>query len=406
MQYKKNPFLRLLNISVLCLWCVESGCQMPVAQEADAPTWFTSPIQEDSDNFYFVSRGSSPVGLEEARQVAMDAVKKQISERICTKVQIERGDGVNSQRFESGAELRDVGIRDESHARYRSGWVVWVLCRYPKQEYNKAVDKINRGYALKALWNEARSLADRGQAEAAESKFLEILAQYDMASRMDFQREEVKLELARLSITKGPLIKARQWLSDIANSTADQKVKQTAADMFKKLPQPTARDAFFGKTVGVCGFLRKDGVTSSDVALAQEIKTRLIRESVSVAPTPAGLTVENDEIIDSAVAVKIARAFATNGSDAVLAATLEIDSSKTGKKINIPLSDAEMPVLDATMRYIVIRVPDGKILASGSTPGYSYNIPHLLTVVMTHRSHLPNAACMIADGLAEQIPAK
>jgi hypothetical protein len=79
---------------------------------------------------------------------------------------------------------------------------------------------------------------------------------------------------------------------------------------------------------------------------------------------------------------------------------MDVDSSRTGKKIDIPFSNAKGDALDAYLRYTVVRVADSKVLAADMTSGYSSNPAHMLTVIFTHQRHLPKYAVQVANGLS------
>ena len=393
-----------LRAAVVCL--ALAGCVSPDA-ETFRPTWWDNPHKHDSEFLYFKAEGQSAVSLEQARQEALKEVKAHVAEYICDEVKVQRDDSELRAVFKSKsmAELRGVEVFDESDARSGGSWTVWMLGRYPRPEYNRVRQKMERGTHLEHLWKEAQAAVNMQKEESAEKLLLEVIHTYDQALNMSFAVEAAKLELAGVYVKQNRSMKARQWTGDVQNSATDGVWRRRADELIAKLPVLSARDAFDGKTVGVYCSVRKDGVATPDLSLAQELNARLLKEQVKTVQAPDG-GMPGRDLFDTGAAKMFSDAFAPLHADAVLVVVLDVDTRKTGTKVAIPFSNEQVDALDAALRYLVIRVSDGVILASDSTSGYSTNGAYLMSVMMTHPRHLPKYAPLIAAGLALNVPAR
>ncbi len=393
-----------------CLWAVVVslalvGCVSPNT-ESFRPTWWDNPHKHDPEHLYFKAEGQSAVGLEQARQEALKEVKAQVSEYICDEVKVQRDDSELRAVFKSNsmAELRGVEVFDESDARSGGIWTVWMLGRYPRLEYNRVRQKMEVGTHLEHLWREAQSAVNMQKEGDAEKLLLEVIHTYDQALNMSFALEAAKLELAGVYAKQNRSMKARQWIGDVQNSAADGVWRRRADALIAKLPVPSVRDAFDGKTVGIYCSVRKDGVATPDLSLTQELNARLLKEQVKTVQSPDGGILGRD-LFDTGAAKRFSDAFAPLHADAVLVVVLDVDTRKTGTKVAIPFSNEKVDALDAALRYLVIRVSDGVVLASDSTLGYSTNVTYLMTVILTHPRHLPKYAPLISAGLTLTVPA-
>lgn len=395
----------------VCLWtavvCLAlAGCVSPDA-ETFRPTWWDNPHKHDAEYLYFKAEGRSTVGLEKARQETLKEVKAQVAEYICDEVKVQRDDSELRAVFKSKsmAELRGVEVFDESDTRSGGSWTVWMLGRYPRPEYNRIRQKMEIGTHLEHLWREAQSAVNMQEESSAEKLLLEVIHTYDQALNVSFALEAVKLQLAGVYVKQNRCMKARQWIGDVQSSAADGIWRRRADDLIAKLPVPTVRDAFDGKTVGIYCSVRKDGVASPDLSLAQELNALLLKEQVKTVQSPDSGMLGRD-LFDTGAARVFSDAFAPLHADAVLVVVLDVDTRKTGTKVAIPFSNEKVDALDAALRYLVIRVSDGVVLASDSTSGYSTNGTYLMTVILTHPRHLPKYAPLIATGLALNVLAR
>jgi hypothetical protein len=389
------------NGFVLSLWmtCVAAGC-MSYSGDDESPTWWDNPHKHDAEHLYFKAKGEGTT-VEDARQNAFKSIQTQVSEYVSTQIHIASGAGGAAKTdFGSRLDLRAVESYDEKEAQNRGGWSVWMLGRYPRAEYESVKRRLEVADQLERQWNEARSAIDRQSYSEAEEALLRILDHYDSASGLSFMRENVKLELARLCIGSERILRARQWLMDVLNSGVDKNVRIRAESLLAQLPQATVGDAFQGRKVALGCMVRRDGKSSPVPMFEQEFCARLAKERVETLPL-FRINAEGRDPFDGATIRDWASAARSQGADALFLILLDVDSSRTGQKIDIPFSNAKGDALDAQLRYSIVRAADGKVLAADMTSGYASNPSHMLTVILTHQRHLPKYAAQVASGLSK-----
>ena len=146
--------------------------------------------------------------------------------------------------------------------------------------------------------------------------------------------------------------------------------------------------------------VRRDGKSSPVPMFEQEFCARLAKERVETLPL-FRINAEGRDPFDGATIRDWASAARSQGADALFLILLDVDSSRTGQKIDIPFSNAKGDALDAQLRYSIVRAADGKVLAADMTSGYASNPSHMLTVILTHQRHLPKYAAQVASGLSK-----
>ena len=156
----------LFTLCVLIGNLTPVGCLSPSA-ESYRPLWWDNPHKHDSDFLYFKAEGKSAVGLEQARQEALKDIKTMVAEYICAEVQLQQDEQSLRSTFRSRsvAELRGVEVIDESDWRTRGESIVWMLGRYPRQEYNRVRQKMALGTQLELQWRKAQSAVNRQSEE-------------------------------------------------------------------------------------------------------------------------------------------------------------------------------------------------------------------------------------------------
>lgn len=387
----------VIALSILLCGLALSGCAT-VGTGPAAPTWWFNPQQHGPEYLYFKAKGESGQSLEQARQNALKSVQAQIAKYIVAEVRVLETDSTSRVSIESAIELREVEAFTEDQARSSSGWVVWMLGRYPRSEYDRIRERLAIGAELEARWRKAQSAVNRQQTTAAEGLLLGIIRSYDKALRASFELEAVKLELAALYLKQNRGLKARQWITDVQKTTVQPQWRSRADVLAGRLPPVSLRDAFDGQTVGVYCCTCKDGQVSINLDLTQELNARLARDTIrTTAARELVRTARN--VIDDAAIERIAAVLGAQKADAGLVVLLDIDSTKTGSKVNIPGSTAKAAAYDARLTYWVVRVDDGLVLASDSTVGLSEAPAGMLNTILTHRRHLPKHAPAIAEGL-------
>jgi len=388
---------RALATVFVCL--LFSGCAT-LAPELPAPAWWADPQQHGPQYLYFKAKGESSVSVEEARRQALNSIRGQIAEYVFSEVKVQDSGSAVRVSIESAVELREVEAFKEDEAHHGSLRVVWMLGRYPRSEYNRIRERLETGARLEQQWREAQSAVNRQQMKAAEDTLLSIVASYDKALRTSFALEAVQLELAGLYLKQERGLKARRWIVDVQKSTVDAQWRSRADELAGQLPPVSLKDAFEGRTVALYCCARREGKTAIDEGLTQELNGRLAKDALRTVAIHE--LVHGGDSFDDASLKRIASACAPQRADAVLVLLLDVNTAKTGAKIEIPGTSDTTDALDAKLTYFVIRVSDGLVLGSDSTVGFSNAGTGMLNTILTHRRHLPKFAPAIADGLAAE----
>lgn len=380
---------------VLATWILVG---LPSGTYADPPSWWKNPHQHDESHLYFKAKGESAVSEQEARNDALNSVKTQVAEYIQSTVAPDSPFGSVSSRF----DLHEVEVFGEEPQRSGMGrWIVYILGRYPRSEYDKIREKIELADLLGRDWTAAQSALNQGALAQAEPLLRQIISKYDQALAPSFALEDVKLKLAGLYLKREPpsVLEARKWIQDVRKSTSETGWRQQAEGMERNLTPISLYDAFGQKKVGLLCCVRDAKPIRNSTELLTEAVSRLAGAGV------ATIRLEPDDIAQAAglfsagsVGPLVTQAKA-DGAEAVLAILLVVDPAKTGEKVTV-FDDVQMETRDATVYYRVIRVSDGQVLCADKTQGYSRSGPKsLLNTVFTYRNHLPKYAATIAESL-------
>jgi hypothetical protein len=273
-----------------------------------------------------------------------------------------------------------------------------MLGRYPRSEYDRIRTRLENGAQLDRQWQEAQSAANRQQMADAEKLLIAIIGSYDTALHMSFDLEAAKLELASLYLRQNRGLKARQWIGDVQKGTANREWRKQADELAKQVLPISVRDAFDGRTIAVYCCARSTGQFSIDMNLAGALTAGLIKESVQTITLHDLVQTGRDGIDDAALGL-IACSVEPKKADAVFIVLLDIDKAKSGTQVQIPGTHSEADVFDARLTYYVVRTPDGRVLATGSTVGMATSIEGMVSTILTNRHHLPSHAPDIAEAL-------
>lgn len=374
-----------------------SGCAT-LTPRNETPGWFTSPRRHDSSHLYFPAKSEGAPSIQQARLDALTSIKTQIAKYIYSEVRVGEGDHISGSPIMGSVDLHEVEPFAVHHARVAGQWTVWMLGRYPRSEYERIRDRLEVGVALETKWREAQSAINRQQFKEGERLLSEILDSYDKALRVSFNLEAVKLELAQIYLNQNRGLRARQWIADVQKTSPLAAWRSKADLLAGQVPPVSLGDAFDGQTVGIYSATKKDGPVTFDSGLAQELSARLAQHGIQTV-LPQQSVIGSKQIIDTEATERVVSMLQSLSADVVILLLLEVDSSKTGKKVRIPGSTSYVNELDARLTYWIIRASDGLLLASDSTSGFSHSPRRLLTTVLTHRRHLPQHAPAIAEGL-------
>lgn len=392
---KRNIFGAGIFLAILTGWLCAgvTGCQS--TRSSQVPSWWDRPHKHDAQHLYFTAEGISTRTYEDARQEAREMLRTKLTEYILSDMASTSPIGNGGPEF-SLKEL-DASYGDEE-GRIGRAYHVWLMGRYPVEEYNLIRDRLEKGKKLGEVWEKAQSAANRQQFSEAERLLQGIIQRYDSALRVSFDLEEVKLALASVYLKQGRGLKARQWIVDVQNSTQVSIWRIRANELFNQLPAISLKDAFEGKRIGIYACVRSNGETEFDLGLTQEIEVRLAKDGMRTSDCSK---LKPPQRFDNKSVAQMARAIGAQKADVAFVILLDIDTSKTGAKVSIPGTAATTMAMDAKMTYFVVRLSDGLVMASDSTSGLSSAKAGMVNAILTHRRHLPNYAPVIAAGLGE-----
>jgi hypothetical protein len=333
-----------LGLLVLC-GCTTSGATI------GEPPWWLDPQQHGAQHLYFKAKGESRGSLEAARQKALVSIQAQIAKYIFTEIRLLETDTTSRVSIESAIEVREVEAFKEDQARSGSHWIVWMLGRYPRSEYDRIRHRLEIGMKLDEQWRKAQSAANRQQTTEAESLLLGVIESYDKALRTSFELEAVKLELAALYLKQNSGLKARQWITDVQKSTVQQEWRKRADVLASQMPPFTLKDAFEGQTVGVYCCSRKDGQLSVNVGLLQQLNARLTSDGIRTVAVREFIQTDSNVIDDTAI-TRIVAVVGEQKAAVVFLALCEIDSNKSDGKVGILGTTVQTVAYDAKLTYL------------------------------------------------------
>lgn len=370
------------------------------ARRSGEPGWWPPARRHDFQYLYFGAKGESATSLEAGRRNALRSIQTQIARYIISEVHVVETDAVSRVSVESTIALREVEIFAEHQARSGGQWNVWMYGRFPRPEYDRIRERIEAGQRLGEDWRAAQSAVNRQQNVEAERLLLSIIETYDGALLPSFALEEVKLQLAGLYAKQERTLRSRQWATDVTKTTTCPEWRGRAEAFVARLPPLSLKDAFDGQTVAIYACVRKDGRLSMCPDILNALNARLAQYDVRTLAIEE-LVANGQKAFDGETIKSIAAAAGSRDADAVIVALFDIDSAKTGTKIDIPGSDAQMDAHDARLVYWVARAADGEVLASDTTIGFSNRPAALVRTILTHQRHLPAHVPAIAEALLE-----
>ncbi|HNS82066.1 MAG TPA: hypothetical protein PKM67_11470, partial [Kiritimatiellia bacterium] len=250
------------------------------ASAADIPSWWEDPHKHDQSHLYFKAKGESFLSLEDARAEAFKSIKKQVAEYIQSSIEVRDRRIDVASRF----ELREVESFREFEPPHRTDqWIVFVLGRYPRTEYERIRGRLEQADRLVKEWAVAQSNVNREEFAQAESRLLGIISQYDLSLSPGFTLEDAKLALAGLYLKQGSVLKARTWIQDVRKSTTEPGWRSRAEDMERNLPEISLNDAFGSRKVALfcCASAGRDFRNSPE--MQTEASAQLARAGVQAA---------------------------------------------------------------------------------------------------------------------------
>lgn len=361
------------------------------------PSWWDDPRPHDKEHLYFKAKGESPVSEQVARDTAMESVRRQLADYILSENDPDGSLSDVARQF----DLREVESYKENTWQTATGrWILYLLARYPRSEYDRIRQRIELADALQRGWAMAQSEINRGETAKAEKRMRAIIRNYDQSLAPGFALEKVKLTLAGLYLKQTPpsVLEARKWILDIRKSTGNAGWRQQAEEMERNLPAITLYDAFKDRKVGLFCCVRDGNPVRTSPELLAEATARLTASGVQVVKLEPKNVALAARLFDGGSLAPLAAEARSAGAQAILALQVVVDPAKTGRMEQ--LLDCEREMLDASVSYQVIRALDGRVVVSGNTPGWSYmGAKSLLKPVFGHRDHLPGHTAAIAEAM-------
>ncbi len=342
------------------------GCLTPGPSPANAPEWAHHPKTDDSLFLYRVGHSLGATTPEAARDDAFQEAMKQVSAVFPARV-AEDGSAIP---VDPGLVLRNVEIIPDCISIHPRGPVyeAWVQVSYPISEKQKVLRQIEAGEKLNADWTEAQNLARQGNYGEARKRLDDLLTRKDPALFVKIDLDEARLMLGDTYREQKDALEARRAFEQVAATSTSDKWKQLATDKLQQLPDPPRfwpmQDRWSRQSVGLlCAIRDGNGCRRfSDLssALVKDCREAKIACRDLSEPFDAKLQSAAFDGRDFQAVCKEARARDTS---LILAVLYDIDPAKQGKTADD--FGMAVPVLDALIRYFVIRAADGAVLFNG-----------------------------------------
>ncbi len=179
----------------------------------DVPEWVKFPRLGNRAYVYAIGESQGAATLGEAETAAELAARRHLV-----------GDNL---RLPAPALAELAVLEAVPQGRHPADWRsrdrLWVLFRCPAEVYDRLAGRVAAGRQTGVLWEEAKSLAGKGEAQAARAKLNSLLAVYDTAllpvvPRPQIQTllDEVGLTLARSDVAGGAARRQLATLEELA----------------------------------------------------------------------------------------------------------------------------------------------------------------------------------------------
>ncbi len=357
---------RALGFSILAAGVLRLAACSTLAPSAQAPAWWDDPHRHDTAYLYFKAEGVSAEGEQAARDDAFQSVQKQLAEYILTTVRAGAGDETLDR---SGAlDLKKVESFREASGRNGDRWVVWMLGRFPQEEYGKISGRIELGEKLNALFSGARAAATRGDFAAAEKDLRFLVGEYEKALYPGFSSEEAKLLLGDVCRGQKSFLEARHWYENIIAVSSSEGWKEKAAAQVESLP-PAPRfwpmkDRWSGRKVALVCAIREGSKCRWFGELANVLTRDCVEadlDYVDVARDLSGRRLAAS--FDPPVFKDVCPAAQQQEAGVILGVLFDIDPAKRGTTQNT--MGVNVPALDTDVKFFVMTTPDCGVLYTG-----------------------------------------
>ena len=189
-----NSHFTASTLLILLVSSLLSGCGLSTV--ASRPGWVDTPPPHDSRYLYFVGGSGWRASESEAKSAARMSASGQVPQYVASQIQSVLADvqinenGVDTNRVEisvtvvgTALTMREVSALQYWCAHSSSGYDCWALVGYPRAEYSRTLEEVDRierdlaGYAL--------DLFEKASAFQSSSHFCEAASAYaDVASAL------------------------------------------------------------------------------------------------------------------------------------------------------------------------------------------------------------------------------
>ena len=345
----------------------------PSPRDDSRPEWVQHPKGADSLYAYAVGEASGKPTAEEAR----DAAFRNAVERLRAQMLADAGEAGDGVRRAAGSlALSDVEVMPDCVWRGADsgGHACAVQVKWPAEERQKTMEQIRLGRTLDAAWADANGAYRRGEFPAAIDGCSRVLKDYSHALACSFPVESVQVLKGMAHESLNQFSEALAEYDSAAAATAPAS-REIAADAQKKRDILRARwtpprfwpmrERWRGEKVALlCAIRDEQGVRAFPLlacALRRDCDAARLECTDIGAPADAGAAAavldhgEYDAARRSALAV---------GAGILLAVLFDIDPARRGATEDV--AGVAMPVLDSTVKFVVLPTGAAAPLYSGS----------------------------------------
>lgn len=370
--------LSVMAAAGLCVWL--AAAPSPADSAADAPqgplpSWIGNPKSDDSIFLYRVGFSEGKKDKGAAQQAAYENALSVIVNEMLARAGVEE-----SLRPDLAGHLpvRNAEMVPGSvYALEKPGGIsCWVQVSWPlaekaelleriEPEKKKALERVEFGRRLAALYAEAKAAHARGEYETARTNLEAVIKNYAALRAPPCELEDAQILLGDVDNARKDFLAARQSYEEVLQNTASASWKEAAASKLKGLPKaPRAwplHDRWAGRKVALICAIRETGQAPRPFALLGETLGKECRESRLDHVDLSG-EVGADAVLslfDQRACTAIGEMAKGKGAGVVLAVLLTQDPSKRGQTQD--MMGVAMPVSDSEVSFLLVDVEGAKI---------------------------------------------
>lgn len=220
------------------------------------PGWWDNPIREDPAHYFFAATADSPDGEEGAIEAAREQALALIARRmgISADSDRERIDAVTSR-------IRNWNLHAKEAAGVGQRTRVWIILRYPKEEYTRLEEWISGG---ERDFGKARELASSAKYTEALDLLSQLVITYPPGAQPFLNTEEVLLLAGDCAMASGQVKRAMTYFQRVLDLGSDHPLFPRARQGYLSAqerhdPDEEWKSRFRGKTVSALISIEQDG---------------------------------------------------------------------------------------------------------------------------------------------------